>query len=564
MLARTAVVVVLFVLSATAQSSFAQGLSSLGGGSSGSLETIPRPQVRENSLQSFRKDGERLHDQYSQLSGEEFQRLLDNAVADFRQELERKLDDLEGDGALTIKETVEAVGQLRKNHFDRLHNVLQARNRGFRPPPVRDDFEQDYRYWLTLTEYILLERNPWTRWLALAATLAGGLLVVWVLNRIGRKLADSLHGGKHRIAAAVVASLRGPLYLGAVLTAVAVALTWFWLPEEVATAIRDVLKMLLLVGLFWLAWNLCDALTIALTRLINKFSNQALDGHENVAIRRGLKLLVLIGFIVAVSQFVMSSGWTSTGVLAGLGLLGIALWFVLHQLFESVTASFTIFGDNPFRVGDMLIVRDTWGTVEDIGFRSTRFRTFDGHLWTIPNTQFIREMIDNVSARPYIRRRFRLSLPYDTEPEKVTEAIQIVKDILAERSDSQPAQQEPHVLFETFGDYDLRLLIQYHFQPPDYWGALEFDSEVNLEILRRFNDAGIRFAFPTHTSVVETDQQRTPRLRLLQGEKNSKNLEEREKEESEKSDESAEADERSARQRQLTPAFAAKNSAQGD
>ena len=173
---------------------------------------------------------------------------------------------------------------------------------------------------------------------------------------------------------------------------------------------------------------------------------------------------------------------------------------------ENIAASFTIFADQPFRIDDLVIHGDEWGQVERIGFRSTRIRTLDGHVLTIPNKELVAQTIHNVGQRPSIRRRFRLGLTYETPPDKIREAIDIVSEIL-KNHEGMPSDSPPKVEFESFGDYDLRLLIQYYYEPPDFWQAMGFHSKVNLSILERFTQAEINIAYPTQTQLLTTPGQ---------------------------------------------------------
>lgn len=175
---------------------------------------------------------------------------------------------------------------------------------------------------------------------------------------------------------------------------------------------------------------------------------------------------------------------------------------------KNIIASFTIFGDQPFVLGDLVQYEEHLGKVETIGFRSTKIRRFDGHLVTIPNARLVSGHIENVGARPHIRRRFHLDLPYDTPPEKVSEARELLHEILDDK-DCWPEDFAPKVEFIEFGAYSLRLLVEYRQQPPDYWGAFRRDTEINLEILGRFRDAGIEFAFPSQTVLPDTPVPRT-------------------------------------------------------
>jgi len=129
-----------------------------------------------------------------------------------------------------------------------------------------------------------------------------------------------------------------------------------------------------------------------------------------------------------------------------------------------------------------------WGTIEAIGFRSTRLRTLEGHLITIPDNSLIEQSIHNFESRPSIRRRFRLGLPYGTPPDAPEEALAILRDVL-DGHESTPEDAPPRVEFEEFGESMLSVFVQYNYEPPDFYEALAFGTRINLQICRRFEAA---------------------------------------------------------------------------
>ena len=131
--------------------------------------------------------------------------------------------------------------------------------------------------------------------------------------------------------------------------------------------------------------------------------------------------------------------------------------------------------------------------------RSTRIRTLDGHLVTVPNGELANKMIRNISKRPYIKRVANITVTYDTPPEKVELAIQIILEYLDGHNEKMHPDFPNRVFFNNFNDCSLNILVIYWFAPPAYWDFLEFDQQFNMHVLSRFNEEGIEFAFPTRT-----------------------------------------------------------------
>ncbi len=117
---------------------------------------------------------------------------------------------------------------------------------------------------------------------------------------------------------------------------------------------------------------------------------------------------------------------------------------------------------------------------------------------TIPNGELANKAIRNVAKRPNIRRIMNLGLTYDTSPDKVRQAIEIVQELLADHEGQDP-DLPPRVYFNDFTDSALNLSVIYWYHPADWWPYNDFSQRLNMEILQRFNAAGIEFAFPTQT-----------------------------------------------------------------
>jgi MscS family membrane protein len=170
--------------------------------------------------------------------------------------------------------------------------------------------------------------------------------------------------------------------------------------------------------------------------------------------------------------------------------------------------------DKPFEIGDKITVEDYEGIVENIGFRSTRIRTLDGNLVVVPNSELVNKTVLNIGKRSYIRHLANITITYDTPPEKVERAITIIKQILENNKEMHP-NFPPRVYFDKFNDTSLNLIMIYWYYPPDEWQYMAFSEKVNMEILKRFNEEGIEFAFPTQTLYLANDSKRQLALKML-------------------------------------------------
>ncbi|MFC1783266.1 mechanosensitive ion channel family protein [Planctomycetota bacterium] len=193
-------------------------------------------------------------------------------------------------------------------------------------------------------------------------------------------------------------------------------------------------------------------------------------------------------------------------ILAAAGVGGLALALAAQDTIANLFGSVNIFADRPFQVGDRVRIGSFDGPVEEVGFRSTRIRTLDGHLVSVPNSKASNEMVENISKRPFIKRVANIGVTYDTPPDKVEKALQIIKDILTNTEEVNRIPDNPcRVYFTEFKDYYLNILMIYWVAPPDYWMFQQVNEKVNLAVMRAFEAEGIEFAFPSQTLYLKKD-----------------------------------------------------------
>lgn len=400
---------------------------------------------------------------------------------------------LEGDGLLSRSELSEALGDEREAQLEALAVVLRAALDGADPPPER---KNSWGSWaLAMAHYTLVERNPPLRWGACLGMLLGALVLAGLAARGLVRAARRLEGRGARRTAHAAASLSGPLYLTAMAVGVRIALDWVWLPFGAAEWILRGSSTLVAISLLWIAWNAADGLAGFVAWVAARTRHRAPDDEAVDLLRKGLRIAALAAFgaFLANTLFGVELG----SIVATVGVIGVVISIAAQDTLRNMMGAFTVYGDHPFAVGDLVRVKGYFGRVEDIGFRSTRVRTLTGHEVTIPNAEVVREAVENVSARPSVRHHYPVDIVYSTPPDRVERALEILREIL-EESDP-PDDQPPRISFEEFGPYSLRLMLWYYSDTSDYWEAREHRSRVNRTILERFGEEGLEFAFPTRS-----------------------------------------------------------------
>ena len=225
-------------------------------------------------------------------------------------------------------------------------------------------------------------------------------------------------------------------------------------------------------------------------------------------IRKTVKVVVTVIAVFFVAQNIFELNITS--LLAGAGVVGLAIAFAAQETIANVFGSIMIILDKPFAVGERVKIGAIDGSVESVGLRSTEVRSLDGNLFSVPNRQVADGVIENISRRPNIKYPFSIALTYDTPPEKMEEACKILHEILDSHPGFDTARQPPLVFFTDYKDWSLNISVIVWFNTRDFLLSQKWKHEINLEILRRFNAAKLKFARPASTAFLAGDPDYPP------------------------------------------------------
>src|SRR3984893_9074177 len=223
---------------------------------------------------------------------------------------------------------------------------------------------------------------------------------------------------------------------------------------------------------------------------------------DSQLVRLGMRFA---GIAIAIGLLVQGSyelGFPAYSVLAGLGVGGLAVALAARDSLANLLGSMLIMIEKPFRVGHVVRVAGSEGTVEDVGFRSTRVRTSDNSLISIPNNSVVNATVENLSLRAMRRQRFFIQVTYDTPRAKIEALVAEIKQLIADHALTNKTNF--HVRFNDFGESSLNILVFFYFVVTDLAAELEAREELLLRIMDLARELGIDFAFPTRTLVIET------------------------------------------------------------
>lgn len=335
---------------------------------------------------------------------------------------------------------------------------------------------------------------PLAHWIAMAGLALVSLLAARLITSGGFLLAMRLipglrSGRAHHVAKAVL------LPLGLFLASLAFTVGSFviGISVEARALVAPYIEIVSWLAIGWIVWRAIDATArVSLVRMTRAGRLGAVSVVTMV--RRAAKILVVVAASIAVFN---SLGIDLTGWIAAFGLGGLAFALGAQKTIEHFVGSLTLIADQPVRVGDFCQVDGLMGTVEDIGMRSTRLRTLDRTLVTIPNGLMSQARIENYASRDRFRFAPVINLVYETTPEQMRAVLWRLRGML--EADARVTDDPRRVRFTGFGPSSLDVEIFAYVLAEDYGAFLEIREELNLAIMEIVVECGSAFAFPSQS-----------------------------------------------------------------
>jgi MscS family membrane protein len=374
------------------------------------------------------------------------------------------------------------------------------------------------------SEYVFAGNELW-RIIVLIAVLTVALflgkILKFFLNRLEPKLMEA---GKSMLAVSAKSAAMSVTFLFFAF-GLNIGISFLIVPEAFQSLLNTVLELLVILAIGHFVYRQIDVVD----RWLKRFASDDSVNIDDMLIPIvGKSIRVAVVILVVLQSAQALSDQPITSILAGIGIGGLALGLAAQDTIRNFFGSLMIFADKPFNVGELIDLDGKLGSILEVGVRTTKIRTLDGHVLTVPNGNLANMTIHNIGKRQYIRRVFDVTITYDTPPEKVDRALEILKEILDDHEGMNP-DLPPRVYFDNMNADSLNLKCFYWYHPPDFWKFMDFTQHVNTEIFRRFNEEGIDFAFPTQTIHLAGDDKRPLNIGVkTNGEDKSKNKTEQE------------------------------------
>ncbi|HSN98143.1 MAG TPA: mechanosensitive ion channel family protein, partial [Candidatus Nanopelagicales bacterium] len=355
------------------------------------------------------------------------------------------------------------------------------------------------RWFRDLLPEALLRPGPrellWWQWLALPVLA----IIGWLLGQIASfflrlALSRVVARTETRLDDELLERMHGPLTFAVALGVVSLAKPWLRLYEPAEVFLDRVLSAGFFVVIFWAALRVIDASADYLAQLGQARDNAAARSLAPLAGRIGKVVVLIMGIIAVLSEL----GYPVASLIAGLGIGGVALALAAQKTVENLFGSISIGLDRPFRVGDYVKIEDAvLGTVESIGMRSTRLRTLDRTVVTLPNGKLADMRVESYTARDRIRLHCILGVVYGTTSAQIRSILEGLERTL--RAHPKIWSESVVVRFQAFGAYSLDIEVMAWFETTDWDEFRGIRQEVLLGFMEVVEGSGSSFAFPPQT-----------------------------------------------------------------
>lgn len=356
---------------------------------------------------------------------------------------------------------------------------------------------------MTLRDFLAREflGNPLGAW-AIALGLLLGIFLALVFTRrlLVRRLERTAAHSATMLDDVALDGLRRTRNVFLFVLALTAASFALQIPAAQRTLIEKLAKLVFLLQAA--SWG-SGAITFWIARLVRERTERdraSLATINLLGILARLVLFVLL-FLLALQSF----GINVTALITGLGIAGVAVALAVQNVLGDLLASLSIALDKPFVIGDFIVVDTMKGTVEEIGIKTTRVRSLSGEQLIFANSELLKARIANFGRMTERRVAFTLTVEYGTPPELVEGIPAMVREIVS----AEPLTRFDRSHFSAFGDSALLIESVYFVLSPDFNTHADIQQRVFLAILRRFQAAGISFAFPTRSVVVKGDDGET-------------------------------------------------------
>lgn len=339
----------------------------------------------------------------------------------------------------------------------------------------------------------LFYQNTMTDWGVsigiMVASLVVGKIIFWIFRKV---VTSATAKTKTQIDDLLIDMLDEPFVFGIVAWGIHIGLDRLTFPASFDAFLdKLIFSFISIMGTWFVARVIAASIDLFLVPLTEK-TDSDFDDQLVPIIKKSTNMGIwALGIVVALNN----AGFDVGALIAGMGIGGLALAMAAKDTVSNFFGGVTIFVDKPFKMGDRIKVNGIDGTVTEIGLRSTRIKTLERRIVTIPNAKFADGIVENISLEPNRKVVLNLGLTYDTAPDKMKRAQEILREIISAHESIE--KNDYSIAFNNWGDFSMGILLIYYIKKEG--DILGTQNDVNIAILDRFNAEGLSFAFPTTT-----------------------------------------------------------------
>lgn len=329
--------------------------------------------------------------------------------------------------------------------------------------------------------------------------IVGAIVIVKLISLISKKFLKPLvTRTTNRLDDVIYYSLEEPIKFAIILLGIWIAIHRLVYPDNFVKVVDNAYGILIVLNITWIFARLSGG-------LLQVYWGHRAKGQATKMMPIIKRTILVVVWIIGIVMALSNVGVNISALLGTLGIGGIAFALAAQDTVKNIFGAFTILTDKPFSIGDTIRIDSFEGTIVDVGVRSTKMMDYDKRIITIPNYKITDASIINISSEPMRRVVLKLGLTYNTAPEKMKEALEILRGLPAKVKD---ASSNPSDAVANFSDYtDSALVITFMFYIEKQGDILGVASEMNMAILAAFNEAGLEFAFPTRTVYIQNDEE---------------------------------------------------------
>ncbi|SFE97369.1 mechanosensitive ion channel family protein [Thermoflexibacter ruber] len=331
--------------------------------------------------------------------------------------------------------------------------------------------------------------NTLFTWLVAGAIIIVSLLfgkaIYWFFSKVIKRIT---HRTKSKLDDILIDMLEEPVVLAIVLAGIWYAISILQTPAEVNNWIHRAYYILIIFNATWFTARLSDALIQEYAVPWTSRTRSDLDDHILPLFRKSIRITL---WIVAVIIAADNAGYDLNTLIAGLGIGGLAFALAAKETLANFIAGVTIVADRPFSANQWILVKGYRAKVEEVGIRSTRFRTDKGTLVTIPNSDLVNTTIENYSEGAGITEETIIPISYEVDETQLAFAFDILREIVLA---NPKVANVCAISFDTMTEHALLVKFRYYVNPHEAHAAVR--TEIFLEIYKQFRKHNIKIAKP--------------------------------------------------------------------